>query len=87
MGNAHVEDEFPPDRVKVKVQGGSSYQIKRVMDIIESEKGLEMMSRSDILVNHGHGAKLSQFATFKDLKYQKKADQMQNRKHKYRRKY
>ena len=86
MGNMHVESGFPPDLVNVKVQAGSSYQITRVMDIIESEKGLEMMSRSDILVNHGHGAKLRQFATFKDLKYQKKADQMQNRKRKYRRK-
>ncbi len=49
MGNMHVESDFPPDLVNVKVQGGSSYQIKRVMDIIESEKGLEVMSRSDIL--------------------------------------
>ncbi len=42
------------------------------MEIIQREKGLELMSVSGIRKNCGEGPKLRQFATFKDLKAEKK---------------
>ena len=38
------ESKFPEDLVNVRVQANTSYQIKRVMELVETEKGLEMMS-------------------------------------------
>ena len=68
------ESKFPEDLVNVRVQANTSYQIKRVMELVETEKGLEMMSCSKILKNTGTGPRLRQFATFKDLKHEKKAN-------------
>jgi len=63
---------FPEELINVRVQANSSYQIKRVLEIIQTEKGLELMSVSGIKRNHGEGPKLRMFATFKDLKAEKK---------------
>ena len=57
------ESKFPEDLVNVRVQANTSYQIKRVMELVETEKGLEMMSCSKILKNTGTGPRLRQFAT------------------------
>ena len=61
------ESKFPEDLVNVRVQANTSYQIKRVMELVETEKGLEMMSCSKILKNTGTGPRLRQFATFQTL--------------------
>ena len=62
---------FPDDQVNVRVQANSSYQIKRAMEVYEHDKGLELMTISGILRNSGPGPRLREFATFKDLKYEK----------------
>ena len=77
------ENRFPEELVQIRVQAGSSYQIKRVIEVLEGEKGLELMSQSGIMTNRGAGPKLRQFLTFKDLKAEKKKLQ-KNQKRKFR---
>lgn len=78
---------FPEDLVNVRVQANTSYQIKRVIELVQSEKGLELMSGSKIMPNSGSGPRLRQFATFKDLKYEKKQQQRKNKQRNFRRKF
>ena len=78
---------FPEDLVNVRVQANTSYQIKRVIEQVQSEKGLELMSCSKIMPNSGTGTRLRQFATFKDLKYEKKQQQRKNKQRNFRRKF
>jgi hypothetical protein len=78
---------FPEDLVNVRVQANTSYQIKRVIELVQSEKGLELMSCSKIMPNSGSGPRLRQFATFKDLKYEKKQQQRKNKQRNIRRKF
>ena len=78
------ESKFPEDLVNVRVQANTSYQIKRVMELVETEKGLEMMSCSKILKNTGTGPRLRQFATFKDLKHEEKEQERKNKQTLYR---
>ena len=78
---------FPEELVNVRVQANTSYQIKRVMELVQNEKGLELMSCSKVMPNSGTGPRLRQFATFKDLKYEKKQQQRKNRKRNFRRKF
>ena len=40
------------DRVEVRVNADTSYQIKRAMDAVANEKGMEMMTRSGIKKNN-----------------------------------
>ncbi len=70
---------FPDDQVNVRVQANSSYQIKRTMALYENDKGLELMTKSGVLKNSGNGARLRQFATFKDLKYEKNQQRQKER--------
>ena len=72
------ENRFPEELVQIRVQAGSSYQIKRVIEVLEGEKGLELMSQSGIMTNRGAGPKLRQ-----DLKAEKKKLQ-KNQKRKFR---
>ena len=78
---------FPEDLVNVRVQANTSYQIKRVIELVQSEKGLELMSCSKIMPKSGSGPRLRQFATFKDLKYEKKQQQRKNKQRNIRRKF
>lgn len=78
---------FPEDLVNVRVQANTSYQIKRVIELVQSEKGLELMSCSKVMPNSGAGPRLRQFATFKDLKYEKKQQQRKCKQRKIRRKF
>ena len=81
------ETRFPEDLVNVRVQANTSYQIKRVIELVQNEKGLELMSCSKVMPNSGTGPKLRQFATFKDLKYEKKQQQRKSKKRNFRRKF
>ena len=81
------ESRFPENLVNVRVQANTSYQIKRVMEQVQKEKGLELMSCSEIIPNSGTGPRLRQFATFKDLKYEKKQQQRKNKQRNFRRKF
>ncbi len=47
------ETRFPEDLVNVRVQANTSYQIKRVIELVQSEKGLELMSCSKVMTNSG----------------------------------
>lgn len=58
--------------VQVRIQADDSYQIKRVIDAIEKEKGFVLMSSSGVKRNSGDGPKLREFASFKDIKAEKK---------------
>ena len=78
---------FPEDLVNVRVQANTSYQIKRVIELVQSEKGLELMSCSKVMPNSGIGPRLRQFDTFKDLKYEKKQQQRKNKQRNFRRKF
>ena len=81
------ESRFPENLVNVRVQANTSYQIKRVIELVQSEKGLELMICSKIMPNSGTGPRLRQFATFKDLKYEKKQQQRKNKQRNFRRKF
>ena len=81
------ESRFPENLVNVRVQANTSYQIKRVIELVQSEKGLELMRCSKIMPNSGTGPRLRQFATFKDLKYEKKQQQRKNKQRNFRRKF
>ena len=65
------ESRFPANLINVRVQANSSYQLKRVLGALEKEKGLLLMSKSDIKTNHSAGPRLRQFATYKDLKMER----------------
>jgi hypothetical protein len=58
--------------VQVRVQADDSYQIKRAIEAVEKEKGFVLMSRSGVRRNSGNGPKLREFASFRDLKAEKK---------------
>ena len=64
--------------VQVRVQADDSYQIKRAMEAVEKEKGFVLMSRSGIKRNSGDGPKLREFASFRDLKAEKKQKKNHN---------
>lgn len=81
------ESRFPENLVNVRAQANTSYQIKRVIELVQSEKGLELMSCSKIMPNSETGPRLRQFATFKDLKYEKKQQQRKNKQRNFRRKF
>ena len=63
------------DKVEVRVNADTSYQIKRIMDAVANEKGMEMMTRSGIKKNNRRRDEkqpfLREHATFKDLKFEK----------------
>ncbi len=58
--------------VQVRVQADESYQIKRAIEAVEKDKGFVLMSRSGIKRNSGDGPRLREFASFRDLKAEKK---------------
>ncbi len=66
------EKRFPEELVQIRIQADNSYQIKRVLEIIQMVKGFELMNELGIKKNNGAGPKLRLFATFKDLKAEKK---------------
>ena len=73
MRKGYRETRFPNNLVNVRIQANSSYQLKRVLEAIEQEKGFTLMSKSDIQTNRTAGPRLRQFITLKDDKYEKKA--------------
>jgi len=58
--------------IQVRIQAQTSYQIKRAIEALEKEKGFLLMSRSGVKKNSGDGPKLREFASFKDLKEERK---------------
>lgn len=68
MRKEYRETRFPYNLVNVRVQANSSYQLKRVIEAVEKEKGFTLMSKSEIQTNRTAGPKLRQFITFKDEK-------------------
>lgn len=66
------ENRYRPGMVQVRVQADDSYQIKRAMEAVGKEKGLVLMSSSGIKKNSGNGPRLREFASFRDLKAEKK---------------
>ncbi len=58
--------------VQVRVQANDSYQIKRALGAVEKERGFVLMSSSGIRKNTGDGPRLREFASFRDLKAEKK---------------
>jgi hypothetical protein len=58
--------------IQVRIQADDSYQIKRAIDAVGKEKGFVLMSRSGIKKNSGEGPKLREFASFRDLKAEKR---------------
>ena len=78
------DTRFPAGLVNVRAQANTSYQIKRVMEQVQKEQGLELMSCSEIITNAGTGPRLRQFATFKDLKYEKKQQQRKKKQRNFR---
>ncbi|MBO4414369.1 MAG: hypothetical protein J5824_00130 [Lachnospiraceae bacterium] len=64
--------------VQVRVQADDSYQIKRAIEAVEKEKGFVLMSRSGIKRNTGNGPRLREFASFRDLKAEKKKKKIFN---------
>ena len=79
MRKEHGETRFPYNLVNVRVQANSSYQIKRVLEAVEKEKGFTLMSKSDIQTNRTAGPRLRQFMTFKDEKSDKRGRRKQNK--------
>ena len=80
MRKEYRETRFPYNLVNVRVQANSSYQLKRVIEAVEKEKGFTLMSKSEIQTNRTAGPRLRQFMTFKDDKsgkygWQKKRSQ------------
>ena len=72
MKTGYREVKFPYNLVNVRVQANSSYQLKRVLEAIENEKGFTLMSKSEIQTNRTAGPKLRQFVTFRDEKSEKR---------------
>lgn len=64
--------------VQVRIQADDSYQIKRAIEAVEREKGFVLMSRSGVKRNSGDGPRLREFASFRDLKTEKKQKKIHN---------
>lgn len=64
--------KYDEGMVQVRIQAKTSYQIKRVIEAIEKERGYILMSRSGVKKNSGDGPKLREFASFRDLKAEKR---------------
>ena len=74
----HRDIRFPANLINIRIQANTSYQIGRVLKIMESEKGLTLMSKSDIKTNRSAGPRLRLFATFKDSKSEKNTRNKRN---------
>ncbi len=72
MRKEYRETRFPNNLVNVRIQANSSYQLKRVLEAVENEKGFMLMSKSEIQTNRTAGPRLRQFLTFKDEKSEKR---------------
>ena len=72
------ENRYRRGMVQVRVQADDSYQIKRAMEAVGKEKGLVLMSSSGIKRNSGDGPRLREFASFRDLKAEKKKKKNHN---------
>ena len=63
------------DKVEVRVMADTSYQIKRALDAVAHEKGMELMSSSKVMKNNRRWNEeqplLRGHATYKDLKFEK----------------
>ena len=64
--------KYQEGMVQVRIQAQTSYQIKRAIEALEKERGFLLMSRSGVKRNSGAGPKLREFASFKDLKAEKR---------------
>ena len=70
--------KYQKGMVQVRVQADDSYQIKRAVEAVEKEKGFVLMSRSGVKKNSGDGPRLREFASFRDLKAEKKQKKYHN---------
>lgn len=70
--------KYQKGMVQVRVQADDSYQIKRAIEAVEKEKGFVLMSRSGVKRNSGDGPRLREFASFRDLKAEKKKKKNHN---------
>ena len=68
--------KYQKGMVQVRVQADDSYQIKRAVEAVEREKGFVLMSRSGVKRNSGEGPRLREFASFRDLKAEKKQEKL-----------
>ena len=76
MRNKKKYDRPLSDEVDIRVNADTSYQIKRIMEVVANEKGLEMISNSGIKKNNRRRKEEEKFlrghATFRDLKFEKR---------------
>ena len=72
------DHKYQKGMVQVRVQADDSYQIKRAVEAVEREKGFVLMSRSGVKRNSGDGPRLREFASFRDLKAEKKQKKKHN---------
>lgn len=70
--------KYQKGMIQVRVQADNSYQIKRAIEAVEKEKGFMLMSRSGVKKNSGDGPRLREFASFRDLKTEKKKKEKYN---------
>ena len=82
MRKDYRETRFPSNLVNVRIQANSSYQLKRVLEAVEQEKGFTLMSKSDVQTNRTAGPRLRQFITFKDDKAEKRVGQKRKKSYK-----
>ena len=82
MRKDYRETRFPSNLVNVRIQANSSYQLKRVLEAVEQEKGFTLMSKSDVQTNRTAGPRLRQFITFKDDKTEKRVGQKRKKSYK-----
>ena len=67
-----TDHRYQKGMVQVRIQADDSYQMKRAIEAVEKEKGFVLMSRSGVKKNSGDGPRLREFASFRDLKTEKK---------------
>ncbi len=60
------------DMIQIRIKTEESYQMKRILEAIEKDKDLVLMSKSDVKKVKGPGPKLRMFASIKDLRKEKK---------------
>lgn len=60
------------DMIQIRIKSKESYQMKRILEAIEKDKDLVLMSKSDVKKVKGPGPRLRVFASVKDLKQEKR---------------
>ncbi len=70
MEAANYQDR--EDMIQIRIKTQDSYQMKKIIEAIEKDSNFLLMSKSEVKKIKGPGPRLRVFASFKDIRKEKK---------------